>query len=272
MSRFFRYLAPNLVTSLGIVFGLLSLIATFEGRYVDAGWLVIWSVMLDRVDGFVARRLKATSEFGLHMDSFADAINFGVAPSYLCFVILSKIPALGFADGVGRVLLLGAVLAWVLACVVRLAKFNAITDESPGVFFGVATTLAAGVLTIWLLVLLKYAPPGLGLAPSEGFGGTRLLGDIVIPVQVWGYVPAAMIVLAILMVSNAPMPKLTASRSKAFTVFVIVNVALGYVCAFTRMFPEFMAWMPSSWLIVFLIRGQLSEETRSLRPPAIFPP
>src|SRR5688572_26194653 len=208
LSRFFRYLAPNLVTSIGIVFGLMSLVATFEQRYVDAGWLIIWCVMLDRVDGFVARGLKATSEFGMHMDSFADAINFGVAPAYLCFVVLTRIPALGFAEGTGRVLLLGAVLGWVLACVVRLAKFNAISGEAPGIFFGVATTLAAGVLTIWLIVLLKYGPPGLGLAPAEGFGGARLLGDLVIPVQAWGYVPAAMIVLALLMVSNAPMPKL----------------------------------------------------------------
>lgn len=271
LPRALRYLAPNLVTCLGIVFGLMSLIATYEQRYVDAAWLVIWSVMLDRVDGFVARRLHATSEFGLHMDSLADAINFGVAPAYLCFVVLSRIPALGFADGTGRWLLMGAVLGWVLACVIRLAKFNAIADETPGMFFGVATTLAAGVLTIWLLVLLKYSPPALGLSPAEGFGGMRLFGDIVIPVQTWGYLPAAMIVLALLMVSNAPMPKLGPSRSTAFTVFVFVNVALGYLCAFTRMLPEFMAWMPTTWLVVFLVWGQLSPDTRGLRPPPLFP-
>jgi CDP-diacylglycerol--serine O-phosphatidyltransferase len=269
--RSLRYLAPNLVTCTGIVFGLLSLVATYEGRYVDASWLVIWCVMLDRVDGFVARGLKATSEFGMHMDSFADAINFGVAPAYLCFVVLSRIPALGFTEGVGRWLLLGAVLGWVLACVIRLAKFNAISDDSPGMFFGVATTLAAGVLMIWLLVLLKYSPPAIGLSPPEGFGGPRLFGDGVVPVQTYGYLPAAMIVLALLMVSNAPMPKLAPLRSMAFNVFIFVNVGLGYICAFSRMLPEFMAWMPTLWLVVFLVWGQISPDTRNLRPPPLFP-
>jgi CDP-diacylglycerol--serine O-phosphatidyltransferase len=269
--RSLRYLAPNLVTCTGIVFGLLSLVATYEGRYVDASWLVIWCVMLDRVDGFVARGLRATSEFGMHMDSFADAINFGVAPAYLCFVVLSRIPALGFTEGVGRWLLLGAVLGWVLACVIRLAKFNAISDDSPGMFFGVATTLAAGVLMIWLLVLLKYSPPAIGLSPPEGFGGPRLFGDGVVPVQTYGYLPAAMIVLALLMVSNAPMPKLAPLRSMAFNVFIFVNVGLGYICAFSRMLPEFMAWMPTLWLVVFLVWGQISPDTRNLRPPPLFP-
>jgi CDP-diacylglycerol--serine O-phosphatidyltransferase len=271
LSRTLRYLAPNLVTTLGVVFGLLSLVATFEGRYVDAAWLIIWSVMIDRLDGLVARSLRATSEFGLHMDSFADAINFGVAPAYLAFVLLGKLPVLGFTDGFGHLLLMVAVLGWVIACIVRLAKFNAIAEEVPGMFFGVATTLAAGVLTIWMLVLLKYSPPALGLASPDAFTDPRLLGDLVIPVQAWGYVPAAMIVLALLMVSNAPMPKLAPLGSRGLTAFVLVNVVLGYLCAFTRYLPEFMAWMPTSWLLCFLVWGQISPRTRGLRPPPIFP-
>jgi CDP-diacylglycerol--serine O-phosphatidyltransferase len=269
--RSLRYLAPNLVTVLGLTFGLMSLVATFEGRYVDAAWLIIWSVMVDRIDGFVARSLRATSEFGLHMDSFADAVDFGVAPAYLTFAVLSRLPTLGFAEGGGRMLLLAVVLGWVIACVVRLAKFNAIADETPGMFFGVATTLAAGVLTIWLLVLLKYTPPGAGLAGADAFAGPRLFGGLVVPVRAWGYVPAAMVVLALLMVSNAPMPKLVPRQNRAFNIFIFTNVALGYICAFSRMLPEFMAWMPTAWMIVFLVMGQLKAETRSLRPPPLFP-
>mgnify|MGYP001410725486 CR=1 FL=1 len=272
MPHWTRYLAPNFVTILGLTFGLMSLIATFEGRYVDAAWLIIWSVMVDRIDGFVARSLKATSEFGLHMDSFADAVDFGVAPAYLTFALLSRIPALGFTEGGGRVLLLAVVVGWVIACVVRLAKFNAIADETPGMFFGVATTLAAGVLTIWLLVLLKYTPAGVGLAPADAFYGPRVFGDLVVPAKAWGYLPAAMVVLALLMISNAPMPKLVPRRSRAFNIFIFTNVAIGYVCAFTRYLPEYMAWMPTSWMIVFLILGQTNPQTRSMRPPPLFPP
>jgi CDP-diacylglycerol--serine O-phosphatidyltransferase len=266
-----RYLAPNLVTVLGLMFGLMSLVATFEGRYVDAGWLIMWSVMVDRIDGFVARSLRATSEFGLHMDSFADAIDFGVAPAYLAFAVLSSIPSLGFTEGGGRVLLLAVVLGWVVACVVRLAKFNAIADETPGMFFGVATTLAAGLLTVWLLVMLKYTPAAAGLAAPDAFWGPRLFGGLVVPVRAWGYVPAAMVVLALLMVSNAPMPKLVPRSNRAFNIFIFTNVAMGYFCAFARVSPEYMSWMPTSWIIVYLVLGQLKAETRALRPPPIFP-
>ena len=73
LNRMLRYLAPNLVTSLGMVFGLLSIVAALEQRFADAGWLIVWAVLLDRVDGLVARLLRATSSFGVQMDSFMDS-------------------------------------------------------------------------------------------------------------------------------------------------------------------------------------------------------
>ena len=170
MPRILRYLAPNLVTMTGLIFGLMSMVATSEARFVDAGLLIIWAVMLDRMDGLVARTLDATSPFGVQMDSFADAINFGIAPSFLIYTMLSSVPALGFDEGFGRGLLLGACALWVLATVFRLAKFNVVaeSDAPPDVFLGVPTTLAAGLLVIWVLVLLEYPAPGTALGnPME---------------------------------------------------------------------------------------------------------
>ena len=266
-----RFLAPNGVTSLGLIFGLMSLIATSEGRLVDAGWLIVWCVLLDRLDGLAARALGATSTFGVQMDSLADAINFGVCPAYLVYVTLSQVPTLGFSDGAGHILLLGAVIAWLLATVFRLAKFNVVTEEAPGVFFGVATTLAAGVLSIWYLVLLKYAPPGSPLSFPDQFTDARLLGDLQIPLSAWGYIPALMIVLALLMISNAPMPKLGKFPSKPLTIFLLVGTLAGYVCGFMRSLPEFMALLPTSWTLVFLAWGQVSPHWRALRAPEYLP-
>nr|MCH9687301.1 CDP-alcohol phosphatidyltransferase family protein [Deltaproteobacteria bacterium] len=65
--RLLRYLAPNLVTSVGVLFGLASIVASFEQRFADAAWLIMWAVLLDRIDGLVARLLKATSPFGVQM-------------------------------------------------------------------------------------------------------------------------------------------------------------------------------------------------------------
>ena len=272
LPRPLRYAAPNIVTSIGACFGLLSIVASFEGRYVDAAWLIIWSVLIDRVDGLVARTLRATSSFGVQMDSFADAINFGVAPAVLAFVVLDGLPQLGFADGSGRVLLLAALAAWVLANVFRLAKFNVASEEdAPGMFFGVATTLAAGTLTSWMLVLLKYAPPGSPLHEPGAFSGPKLYGDFTIPLSAWGYIPAAMIVYALLMASNLPMPKLGKASSPARTAFVLLITLSGYLCGMLRWMPDYMAPLPTLWTLAFLVWGQISPRTRALRPPAFLP-
>lgn len=268
-----RYLAPNLVTALGVLFGLTSIIATYEGRYVDAGWLIIWAVFLDRVDGLVARSLKATSEFGLQMDSFADAINFGVAPAFLIYVSLSASPGLGFESGAGRILLLVSCAVWVLANVFRLAKFNVVTESKATKehFFGVATTLAAGVLVIWYIVLHKYAAPGTALGTPEAFSGPHILGSWRITATAWAYFPAAMLVGALLMVSNLPTPKLGLFRSKLLNAFVMTCVALGYLCGFMRFMPDFMAPLPTSWVIFAILWGQFSSEARGARPPPWLP-
>lgn len=274
MPRFLRYLAPNLVTSVGMLFGLWSIVASFEHRLADAGWLIIWAVLLDRVDGFVARLLRATSPFGVQMDSFADAINFGVAPAVLMYCTLHAVPELGLGQGAGHVLLLTACALWVLANVFRLAKFNVIAEE-PGahhsMFYGVPTTLAAGALVIGYLVLLRYTPLGASTGQAAQMWGPRLLGDVTIPMTVWGYVPAAMLVGAFLMASNLPTPKLGKLRSKPLTLFVLVNALAGMACGFLRVLPEYMALMPTAWLLVSLVWSQVSSQARSVAPPSFLP-
>lgn len=273
--RFFRYLAPNLVTAMSMVFGMLSVVATLEGRYVSAAWLVIWAVLLDRVDGMVARTLRATSAFGVQMDSLADAFNFGAAPAFLVYVSLGSVPELGFASGSGRVLLMVACSMWILAGVFRLAKFNVITDESPAgkhVFYGVATTLAAGLLCIWYLVLHQYASPDAPFGSPELVRGPRLFGALRLPLSAWSYVPPAMIVGALLMASNLPSPKLGKTRYSALNVALLLGVLSGYVCGFARMMPDFMALMPTTWIVGALVWGQVSREARGLRPPPFLPP
>lgn len=272
-SRFFRYLAPNLVTSLAMLFGMLAMVRTYEGEYVAAAWLVVWAVLLDRVDGLVARTLRANSEFGVQMDSFADAFNFGIVPAFLVFVSLSSAPELGFTEGWGRAGLMASCALWVLAGVYRLAKFNVISEDGPkGLFFGVATTLAAGTLATWYVVLHKYADPQSPLGSPERFTGPKLLGDWTFGPSAWVYLPAAMVVGALLMASNLPSPKLGKSRYLALNIVLGLAVAVGFVCGFARVMPDFMALLPTIWLVVSLVWGQVASEVRGLRPPSFLPP
>jgi CDP-diacylglycerol--serine O-phosphatidyltransferase len=88
---------------------------------------------------------------------------------------------------------------------------------------------------------------------------------------VWRYFPVILFVGGYAMASNMRMPKLGLMRSKSATAFVFANVFLGYVFGFARLFPEYMIWPPTAWLVVFLIWGKLSPAARAMTPPPLFP-
>lgn len=271
--RALRYLAPNLVTAASLVFGMLSIAAAIEGRFVEAGWFIIYAAFTDRLDGFVARLVRGTSELGVQLDSFADFLNFGLAPAVLVYTAIGGDPALPFSDGLARAALVLACMAWVLCATFRLARYNITTEETPGkIFFGVPTTLAAGLFVIWFLALLKYAPDGAPVAPEESFGGPHLFPGLSVPGDVWIYAPAVMLVGAFLMASTLRMPKLGTMRSKGAAAFVLANAALGYVFGFARLFPEYLVIPPTLWIITFLVWGQFSRAAKRYAPPPLFPP
>jgi CDP-diacylglycerol--serine O-phosphatidyltransferase len=272
--RKMRLLAPNLITATSLVFGLCSLVAAHEGRYVDSAWLIIYSVLADRLDGFVARRVRGESELGVQLDSLADFLNFGVAPAFLFFASLGSARTLPFQSGTGRVVLMAACATWVCGAIFRLARYNISTgeEEEQGkrIFFGVPTTLAAGTLIVWFLLLVKYAGPDHPLYAGP-FGGSRWFGDWESPAWLFRYAPVILFLGGFLMASNLRIPGVSKGPSRPVTVFVAINLALGYICGFARVFPEYMVWPPTLWLILFLVWGTLSPNARSMRPPPVFP-
>src|SRR3569623_2201624 len=83
-----RLLVPNLITVLAICAGLTGIRLAFEGRYELAVAMVLLAAFLDGIDGRIARMMRATSNFGVQMDSLADIVNFGVAPALVLYVYL----------------------------------------------------------------------------------------------------------------------------------------------------------------------------------------
>ena len=268
VSRVLRYLAPNLITLSSMIFGLVSLWSAHNGDAPLAAWMIIYAVLTDRIDGLVARALKATSELGMQLDSFADFLNFGVAPAYLVLVYLSSRPDLPFADGTGHTLLFVACGGYMLCSVFRLARYNVLSDESvpTKMFFGFPTTLAGGLIAIWMLVFLKYDPT------SEPFGGAKLFGDqLHTPLAVWRYFPIGMVILGYLMASRLPMPKVGMTKNKLVSFGLMTLVVSGYICGFAMVYPEICFGMPTVWSIMFLIWGQASAKARAMYPPPLFP-
>jgi CDP-diacylglycerol--serine O-phosphatidyltransferase len=269
--RVIRYLAPNLITLSSMIFGLVSLWSASKGPAGAplAAWLIIYAVLTDRLDGLVARAMKATSELGMQLDSFADFLNFGIAPAYLCLSYLSSRPDLPYhAGGTAHTLLFIACGAYMLCAVFRLARYNVLSDDQipTKIFFGFPTTLTGGLIAIWMLLLLKYDPS------TPAFGGPKLFGDqLHTPAGVWKYFPIALVVGGYLMASRLPMPKVGMTKNKVVSVILLVLLATGYVCGFAMRFPELCFWMPTIWSVMFLIWGQASAKARAMYPPPLFP-
>jgi CDP-diacylglycerol---serine O-phosphatidyltransferase len=267
-ARFFRYLAPNLITLSSMIFGLVSLWSAHSGRFDLAAWMIIYAVLTDRLDGLVARAVKGTSELGMQLDSFADFLNFGVAPAYLVLTYLSGRPDLPYDDGTAHTLLWIACGGYMLCAVFRLARYNVLSDDQipTKIFFGFPTTLSGGLIAIWFLLLLKYDPS------FPPFGGARLFGDeLSTPVFVWKYFPIFVAVMGYLMASRLPMPKVGMTKNKAVSVVLLALLALGYVCGFAMRYPELCFWMPTVWSVAFLFWGQASATWRAMYPPPLFP-
>jgi CDP-diacylglycerol--serine O-phosphatidyltransferase len=252
--RFIRYLAPNLITLSSMIFGLVSLWSASHGPAGAplAAWLIIYAVLTDRLDGLTARALRATSELGMQLDSFADFLNFGIAPAYLTLSYLSSRPDLPYQSGTAHTLLFIACGAYMLCAVFRLARYNVLSDDQvpTKIFFGFPTTPRDAI----------------------GFGGAKLFGESLhTPLVVWKFMPIALVVGGYLMASRLPMPKVGMTKNKLVSVVLLVLLVTGYICGFAMHYPELCFWMPTVWSLMFLIWGQASSKARAMYPPPLFP-
>ena len=206
-----KYLVPNSCTAFSLVLGLASIVQSTVGNYELAAWMILWGVLLDKLDGTFARLLNASSEFGAQMDSFADFVSFGAAPAALLYWGLST------NDMVNQVWLTGGCTVFVVATAARLARFN--VAEPPGghlMFFGIPTTFMGAIFSSGYLAWNKYS-----------------MVD-----EVMAIVPFALFLAAIAMVSNVKLPKVKPRKNMALNVFQALNVLFAYVFTPFQLFPE----------------------------------
>jgi CDP-diacylglycerol--serine O-phosphatidyltransferase len=141
-------LLPSVMTVSAICLGLSAAKFAMDHRTEVALPLIAAAAVLDGLDGRVARLLDATSKMGAELDSLADALNFGVSPALVIYIALLKdSTAARWDSAVGWI----AVLLFVVCAVLRLARFNTLTDTDDAppyakeYFVGVPTP--AGALT-----------------------------------------------------------------------------------------------------------------------------
>ena len=141
-----NYIIPNFITSMNMLLGFSSIIMSIKGNYLMASWLIIFAIVADGLDGKAARMLNGFSEFGKELDSFSDALSFGMAPAILIFSVLSK-------ENVLKEFVFIASFLFVLASILRLARFNITTvvSKEKGDFIGMPTPTAAGLVSSYCI-------------------------------------------------------------------------------------------------------------------------
>ncbi len=75
------FLLPNMITTLSMFLGFLSMVWAVQGRFEEACMAILVSALMDGLDGKVARLTNTASEFGVQYDSLADLVAFGLAPA-----------------------------------------------------------------------------------------------------------------------------------------------------------------------------------------------
>ncbi|MDR1285554.1 MAG: CDP-diacylglycerol--serine O-phosphatidyltransferase [Campylobacteraceae bacterium] len=145
---YFSYILPNLFTAASAFLGIASIIAASQGFFDKAAIYIILSLILDGLDGKVARFTKTTSKFGVEFDSLADVIAFGAAPAMFFYF------SVGYDHG--RIGVLFASI-YVVFGAIRLARFNVMSPSSePSVFIGLPIPTAAVLVVMWGLMFQHY--------------------------------------------------------------------------------------------------------------------
>ncbi len=217
------YLLPNFFTALSAFFGVMSIIASSQGKFEKAFIYIVLSLIADGLDGRVARLTNTTSKFGVEFDSLADLVAFGVAPAMMLY----------FAAGheYGR---FGALVSglYVVFGAIRLARFNVTTGEiDPRYFIGLPIPTAAVVLSSWIMLDLKY---------NSDFGLIIELGALL---------------LAFLMVSNFRYPSFKKiDLNKNVALKVLIGIIL--VASLIYLFPiESIAAILTAYTLYGLVRA-----------------
>ncbi|ARE41132.1 CDP-diacylglycerol--serine O-phosphatidyltransferase [Rhodovulum sp. P5] len=199
-------LLPNMVTLMGMCFGLTSIRFAIEERYAVAVFLILLAALADGLDGLLARKLGAESPMGAQLDSLSDFLCFGVAPALLVYQV-----HLTQAGGLGWIF----ALIFAAATCLRLARFNVMSgqaDDSTGpkrYFVGVPAPAGAflGLLPVFLSHAGAFTP---GYAP--------------LAVSVW------LAIVAVLMISKlkTPSPKaVKVPRRLIAVIFFATVIAIG---------------------------------------------
>ena len=138
------YLLPNLFTICSIFAGFFSMVSSFKGDYEIAAMAIFIAMIMDTLDGSVARLTNTLTPFGAQLDSLADMVSFAIAPALLVYTWnLYTLGKFGWISA----------FIYAVAVALRLARFNTQLEHPEKRFFqGLPCPSGAAIITslVWI--------------------------------------------------------------------------------------------------------------------------
>ena len=192
------YILPNLLTTGALFAGFSAIVQSTKGNFELAAILIFVAMVLDGLDGRVARMTNTTSEFGIQYDSLSDMVSFGLAPALVLYE--------WSLHSMGKIGWLVAFI-YAVATALRLARFNTHAADEKSFFQGLPSPSAAGILAAFVWVVTDYGMQGTDFRTVALF---------------------LTLIVGILMVSNVPFHSFKDFDLKSHVPFVVL---LGIVIA-----------------------------------------
>ena len=227
-----------------------------EINFAYAGWIILFAMVFDMLDGYVARITKTASDFGGELDSLCDVVSFGIAPAFLLLKLGPGWEPNPFLHQV----LAGIAALYFVCTALRLARFNVENNPDPAMhkrFRGLPSPGAAGCIA--------------ALAILRGNSTTLdwMMIDIAQLVKILS--PIGALVVALLMVSNVPYPHLTGKifRGKKHIGHLIqVLLAAFILLMFRSLAPLLVFWI---YAFLFPLRSLAIRSLRTEPEPNVPP-
>lgn len=160
------YLLPNLFTTAALFAGFYAVVASMDGNFEKAAFAIFIAMVLDGLDGRVARMTKTESQFGKEYDSLSDMVSFGIAPALVMYQwgIDELVSLSGLWGKAGWVV----AFTYCVCAALRLARFNVHVGKlSKRYFEGLPSPAAAGVVAGFILFEGSFdIDPGISIVPA----------------------------------------------------------------------------------------------------------
>jgi CDP-diacylglycerol---serine O-phosphatidyltransferase len=226
------YLLPNLFTTGALFAGFYAIVQAMNGKFEHAAVAIFIAMVLDGLDGRVARLTHTQSEFGAEYDSLSDMVSFGVAPSLVVYEWALK--------GLGKWGWFAAFI-YCAATALRLARFNTNIDVVDKRYFqGLPSPAAAALIAGFVWVMHDF-----------DFSGESVS---------W-YAAALAVFAGLSMVSNLPFysfKDFNMRKSVPFLVIFLVAIFLIFISSYPPgvLFGLFMCYALSGYVLWFMRRRQ----------------